>query len=124
MHWLLQLLTTMDISLHITNCAEHNPLMSILISSPKLYVREHIMATSDYIITQKKVTYFAHRDLSANARAETTMAPITFPLLLLKSKNGKQEAHHDVIITDTTKRELSDRLATGNQKKQIDSMYA
>ena len=61
--------------------------------------------------------------LSANARAETTMAPITFSLLLLNSKNGKQEAHHDIIITDTTERELSDRLATGNQKKQIVSMY-
>ncbi|OJZ90461.1 hypothetical protein ASPFODRAFT_28952 [Aspergillus luchuensis CBS 106.47] len=113
----------MDISLHITNRAEHYPSMPVLIFSLKLYVRGHIMATSDYIRIQKKVTYFAHRDLSVNARAETTMAPITFPLLLLNSKIGKQEAHHDIILNDTTKRELSDRLATGNQKKQIDSMY-
>lgn len=44
MNWLLQLPSTMNISLHTDDCDEHCPLASQLISSLKLYVRGHIVA--------------------------------------------------------------------------------
>ncbi|BCS01257.1 uncharacterized protein AKAW2_51598S [Aspergillus luchuensis] len=44
MDWLLQLPSTMMISRHIDDCAEHCSLASDLLSSLKLYVRGHIVA--------------------------------------------------------------------------------